>query len=155
MTLFFKIYGQKLEREDEEVIAGYTRNYIDVIFDFDRIWHDLLKYALFVEPDGTRHVVELGYGKTLSCPIPNQVLKNTYFYISVFAGDLLTSTQEMVLVSSSGYIDEIDDMEEDEIIKGTSTAYKDFIIDNKKNVEDNDYYCERRNRFERREHPYL
>lgn len=154
MTLVFKTYGQKLERQDDEVIAGYARNYIDVAFIFDKFWIDLLKYALFVEPDGTRHIVELGYGKELGCLIPNDVMKNTYFYISVFAGDLLTSTQEMILVSPSGYIDDLDNIDEDKIIKGTST--NNFIIlDNKKNTEYDDYYCERRNRFERREHPYL
>ena len=57
MTLYFKTHRQKLERQDDEVVAGYTRNYIDVIFDFDKIWIDLLKYALFMEPDGTRYVV--------------------------------------------------------------------------------------------------
>lgn len=152
MTLFFKICGQKLKRQDDEVIAGYARNYIDVIFDFDKLWIDLLKYALFIEPNGTRHVVELGYGKTLSCKIPNDILKNSYFYVSVFAGDLLTSTQEMVLIAPSGYTSDLDDLDEGEVIKDSSSE---VILDNKKNVEDEGYYWGRRNRFERREHPYI
>lgn len=152
MTLFFKICGQKLERQDDKVIAGYARNYIDVIFDFDKLWIDLLKYALFIESNGTRHVVELGYGKTLSCKIPNDILKNSYFYISVFAGDLLTSTQEMVLIAPSGYTSDLDDLDEGEVIKDSSSE---VILDNKKNVDDEGYYWGRRNRFERREHPYI
>lgn len=153
MTLFFKIKGQKLQRDDEEVVAGYARNHIDVMFEFDKFWMELLKYALFTEPDGTKYVVELGYGQALSCKIPNEVLKNSYFYISIFANDLLTTTQEMILVMPSGYIDDLDDLDEGDVIKDSSLDI-DLILDNKKNVDEDYYYC-RRNRFERREHPYV
>lgn len=153
MTLFFKIKGQELQRKDDSVIAGYARNHIDVIFDFDISWIELLKYALFTEPDGTKHVVELGYGQGLSCKIPDGALKNAFFYISVFADDLLTTTQEMILVLPSGYIDDLDELDEGDVIRDTSSDL-DFIVNNKKNVDEDYYYC-RRNRFERREHPYL
>lgn len=152
MTLFFEIKGQLLERHDDSIIAGYARNHVDIIFDFDMVWMELLKYALFTEPDGTKHVVELGYGQSLSCKIPDDVLKNSYFYISVFANDLLTTIQEMILVFPSGYVDDLDELDEGDIIKDISDS--DFIVDNKKNVDEG-YYCDRRNRFERKEHPYI
>lgn len=153
MTLFFKIKGQQLQRIDDSKIAGYARNHIDAIFEFDGFWMEHLKYALFSEPDGTKHIVELGYGQCLSCKIPGDVLKNSYFYISVFANDLLTTTQEMILVLPSGYIDDLDNLDEEDIIKDTSSNI-DFIVDNKKNVDEDYYYC-RHNRFERKEHPYI
>ena len=153
MVLFFEIKQQQLCRKDDSIVAGYARNKIDIIFDFDVYWKELLKYALFSEPDGTKYVVELGYGKILSCKIPSDILKNTYFYVSVFADDLLTTTQEMILVNPSGYIDELDDLDEEDIIKGSSSL-NDFIINNKNNTEEG-YICERRNRFERQEHPYV
>lgn len=150
MNLKFKINKQNLIRVDENKIAGFARNYIYITFDFDKHWIDLLKYALFVQPDGTRQVVELGYGKELSCQIPNEVLKNTFFKISVFAGDLLTTQQQMVLISPSGYVDEIDDMDEDEILKSKTN---DFIPLNKH--KDDEFFLERRDHYEMKEHPYV
>lgn len=148
MDLEFKVKKQKLIRIDQEEIASFARNYIHVTFDFDKTWMNLKKYALFVTPNEDRYVVKLGYGKVLSCSIPNEVLQNSYFNISVFADDLLTSTQEMVLVSSSGYISDIDDISEDDVIESNS----EFNYHRKKHYDED--IDERLNRFEIAEHPY-
>lgn len=149
MNLFFSVKEQELTRVNNKKIAGFSRNYIHAVFDFDKLWKDLLKYAIFTEPNGTKHITELGYGKTLSCKIPEGVLKNTFFTVSVFAEDLLTSTDETVIISPSGYVSEIDDLEEGEIIEGKSEydyiPYEDF----------DEYFNERRDHFERVEHPYV
>ena len=149
MNLRFQLNKQKLSRIDDEEIATYARNYVDVTFDFDEIWYDLKKYVLFVTPNDEHYVVKLGYGKILSCLIPNEVLKNAFFKISVFADDLLTSTQETILVSGSGYIPDIDDMDEDEVIEST----KSFTQETRKKYFDEEKE-ERLNRFEIAEHPY-
>ena len=149
MNLEFELKKQKLIRLDDEELATYARNYIHVTFIFDEVWYNLKKYALFVTPNDTRHVVRLGYGRILSCQIPNEVLENAFFKVSVFADDLLTSTQETVLVSSSGYIPDIDDMDEDEILDSQIILYSD--VRKKHYDEDGD---ERLNRFEIAEHPY-
>ena len=150
MNLKFSIKEQVLTRQDEEKIAGYTQGYIDAVFDFDKNWINLQKYALFSEPDGTKHVLYLGYGKELSCKIPQQVLMNVLFYVSVFAENLLTSSQETVLVSPSGYVSDIDDLEEGDIIDGS--LQNDFIYYNKNYDE---YIEDRRDYYERAEHPYV
>lgn len=149
MNLKFQLNKQKLTRIDDEEIATYARNYVDVTFDFDEVWYNLKKYALFVTPNDEHYVVKLGYGKTISCLIPNEVLQNAFFKISVFADDLLTSTQETILVSSSGYIPEIDDMEEDEVIDSTN-----FISEKTRKKYFDEDREERLNRFEIAEHPY-
>lgn len=151
MNLEFKLDKQKLTRLDDEELATYTRNYIHVTFIFDKLWCNLKKYALFVTPNDNRYVVKLGYGKQITCNIPNEVLENAFFKISVFADDLLTSTQETVLVSSSGYIPEIDDMDEDEVIEGKS---KMFTSKGKRKKCYDEEFNERLNRFEIAEHPY-
>lgn len=148
MNIEFEVKHQKLTRIDDEEIASFTRNYIYVTIDFDKTWKDLKKYCLFVTPNGDRYVTKLGYGKKLSCIIPEQVLQQSYFNISVFADDLLTSTQETVLVSSSGYISDIDDLEEDDVIESNI----DMIYTRKKHYDET---CDgRANRFEIAEHPY-
>ena len=151
MNLKFELHKQKLTRLDDEEIATYTRNYIHITFIFDKLWCNLKKYALFVTPNNNRLVVKLGYGKEITCTIPNEVLENAFFKISVFADDLLTSTQETVLVSSSGYIPEIDDMDEDEILDGKSQIF--YSKGRRKKCYDEEFN-ERRNRFEIAEHPY-
>ena len=150
MGLYFFVKGQKLTRKDEAKIAGFARNYIHAKFNFDCSWIDLYKYAIFSEPDGTKHVITLGYGKELSCKVPEDVLKNTIFYVSVFADDLFTSTQESVLVAPSGYVSEIDDLEEGEVVDG-----EDDISMLSYEHRDDEYPYERINRFEKVEHPYI
>ena len=149
MNLEFELQKQKLIRLDDEEIATYARNYIHVTFNFDKVWCDLKKYALFVTPNNNRYVVKLGYGKKITCSIPNEVLENAFFKISVFADDLLTSTQETVLVSASGYIPEIDDMDEDEVLE-TQILFSEKP--RKKHFDED--IDERVNRFEIAEHPY-
>ena len=149
MDLQFKLQKQKLIRIDDEEIASFARNYIHVTFDFDEVWMDLKKYCLFVSPNEDRYIVKLGYGKKLSCTVPEEVLQHSYFNISVFADDLLTSTQETILVSSSGYISEIDDIDEDDIIESNI----DNIYNRKKHYDED--IGGRANRFEISEHPYL
>lgn len=150
MNLKFKLDKQKLIRLDDEEIATYTRNYIHITFIFDEVWCNLKKYALFVTPNQSRYVVSLGYGKEITCFIPNEVLENAFFKVSVFADDLLTSTQQTVLVSDSGYIPDIDDMEEDEVITTNVISFSDGR--RKKNCDED--RNERLNRFEISEHPY-
>lgn len=148
MNLQFKLEKQKLIRTDEEEIASFARNYIHVTFVFDEVWKDLKKYCLFVTPKQDRYVVKLGYGRKLSCTIPDEVLQNSFFNISVFADDLLTSTQETVLISSSGYISDIDEIDEEDVIESNlDTQYA-----RKKHYDEE---CDgRHNIFEIAEHPY-
>lgn len=149
MSLLFKLNKQKLTRQDDEEIATYSRNYIHATFIFDEIWYNLKKYALFVAPNENRYVVKLGYGKKLSCSIPNEILENAFFKVSVFADDLLTSTQETVLVSSSGYIPEIDNMDEEDVLESNTIK---LFSSQKKNFDEDQN--ERLNKFEIAEHPY-
>ena len=149
MNLKFELNKQKLIRLDDDEIATYARNYIHVTFDFDELWCNLKKYALFVTPDDSRYVVKLGYGKQITCLVPNPVLENPFFKVSVFADDLLTSTQETILVSNSGYIPDIDDMDEDDILDGKVTYYNNI---RKKHYDED--INERINQFEIVEHPY-
>ena len=152
MNLIFETNKQKLIRIDDEEIATFSKNYITTTFIFDEVWYNLKKYALFTTPDDSKYLVKLGYGKELTCKIPNDVLQNAFFNVSVFADDLLTSTQETVFVSSSGYILDLDDADEDDIIEGEVSSFK-YDESRKKHYDEE--INERLNRFEISEHPYL
>ena len=150
MNLDFYLKGQELIRCDDKEIAGFSRNYIYVTIHFDHNWVNLEKYALFITPNDSRYVVRLGYGKDLACQIPNEVLENSFFKISVFGGDLLTSTQETIMVRSSGYITDLDELDEGSIIQSNI----DFSVIPRKNWDD-DHKQLRRKKFIEDEHPYV
>lgn len=150
MDLKFNVKKQKLERLDSNEIASFTRNYIHVMFDFDEFWQDLQKYVIFTSVDNNKYVMKLGYGKELSCKIPEEVLTGAFFKISVFGGDLLTTSEEIILVNSSGYISDIDDMNLDDAIN--SSIYDYGFVSRKKHFDED--IDERLNQFEIEEHPY-
>lgn len=149
MSLVFCLDGQILNRIDNHKIATFTRNYATTTFVFDKLWIDLEKFALFVSPDNDKYVVELGYGKELTCIIPEEVLQNAFFKVSVFADDLITSTQETVLVQPSGYSFDIDD---GNMVVESNTLTTDII--HRINLED-DVCIRPGKKFERDEHPYF
>lgn len=109
----FKIKKQEIERIDDEKIASFARNYVYATFHFDEFWKDLRKFALFVTPDEKKYIVDLGYGKELTCIVPSEVLQGTFFKVSCFGDDLITTMQEKILIYPSGYSKDIDDLDLD------------------------------------------
>ena len=110
----FKIEKQEIRRIDDDKIASFARNHIHATFYFDGIWKDLRKFALFVTPDGQKYVVDLQYGKEVACIVPSEVLENSFFKVSCFADDLLTTCQETIIVYPSGYSHDIDEFDLDD-----------------------------------------
>ena len=150
MSLVFYLDGQILNRIDNRKIATFTRKYALATFVFDKLWIDLEKFALFVSPDNEKYIVQLGYGKELTCTIPEQILQNAFFKVSVFADDLITSTQETVLVQPSGYSSDLDEVGMDAVISNTTN--NDIIH----RIYSEDDICIRPGKkFEQDEHPYF
>ena len=104
----FEIKKQEIHRIDDDKIASFTRNHIHAIFHFDKFWRDLRKFALFDTPNKEKYIVDLGYGQTIKCIVPQEALEGAYFKVSCFADDLLTTTQETILIYPSGYTPEIE-----------------------------------------------
>lgn len=151
MNILFQLKDLELKRIDNKKIPAFNRNHIHVTFDFDTEWAELCKYALFVAPNDKKYVVYLGYGKERSCLVPNDVLTNAFFSVSVFADDLLISTQEKVLLYPSGYSLDIDDLDLEES--------QNVFISNDDDIQyhrnDEDYlFIQPGKEFERKEHPY-
>ena len=109
----FRIHKQEIKRIDDDKIASFSRNYIHATFIFDKFWKDLRKFALFVTPNNKKYIVDLGYGKEIECIVPSQALEASFFKVSCFAEDLITTIQETVLVYPSGYSHDIDDFDLD------------------------------------------
>lgn len=149
MEIYFYTDELELKRVDSKIIPTFNRNHIYATFEFDEEWKDLCKYALFVAPNGDKYIVYLGYGKDKYCLIPNEVLQNAFFNVSVFADDLLTSTQVTVMLSPSGYSLDLDNIDLDE----DSNVYiaNDDLI---RQLNEDDLFIQPGKKFEKEEHPY-
>lgn len=145
----FEIKKQEIKRIDDDKIASFSRNHIHATFDFDELWKDLRKFALFVTPNDKKYIVDLGYGKELSCIVPSEILQAAYFKVSCFADDLLTTIQETVLVYPSGYSSEIDDLDLDS--ENVSVSNNDGEIIHRINFDDI-CFIRPQKEFEKHEH---
>ncbi len=114
---FFTV-GQELVRADNEKIASFSRNYVYADFLFDEPWDGLQKFALFVLPNKTRIIEEIGSEQEAKIIVPFNALTETYVQVSVFGkdddGGLLTSTQEKVIIYPSGFTEDVVDQIFDE-----------------------------------------
>lgn len=114
MTLQFLVNKQRLSLipvQRNVKIASDSRNYLKVRFIFQTSeWiNGLSHYALFTHNENT-------YKKFLGaeadceaneCYVPEEVIKEGGFIVSVFCDDLVTSSTVFVPVVSSGYTEEI------------------------------------------------
>ena len=105
MKLHFTIDKTTLNREDDEIITSYSKNTNKCIFCCDCKWSDIYKYALFTDVYGGQYIVDLGFGQKVACLIPEEVLKNNFFLVSVFGDNRYTTTQETIFIQPSGFTD--------------------------------------------------
>lgn len=150
MKIHFSVCKQQLNRLDDDIIASFSKNFLQCSFCFEDEWTDVYKYALFTDVDGNQYVVELGMKNHVDCLVPEEVLQNNYFLLSVFGGDRLTTTQETILVQPSGLNSSILNGLENGSLETTTSSLSDDYY--RKIVDE--YYCYRHNLFEIHEHPY-
>jgi len=134
MKIHFTVEEQTLEREDNQILASYSKNFVRCVFKCGCYWSDIYKYALFSDVSNKKYIVDLGYGSIVQCHIPTDALKGNYFSVSVFGGDRLTTNQETVLVEPSGFSDAVENfLESSSMISDpdTLTISSDMIDDEK------------------------
>ena len=105
MNLEFKLENQILKRTDNETIVARSKNFYKCKFQFDEeFWDNLNKFAIFEDSWGKKTTVHLGNTiGVLSCIIPDFVLKGTFFKVSVYGGDLITTNTVSIPLTQSGY----------------------------------------------------
>lgn len=99
MFLFFNVEKQILSRTDSERVVRDSVNYLHASFTFSEDWTGQ-KTAVFKSRGGAFNVL---LDENDSCIVPWEVLKDDYFDVSVFCGDLITANVVRVLTISSGY----------------------------------------------------
>lgn len=92
--------------DSDESLLNYNYNQYKASFRFTgEIWDDIDKFAIFVDSWSNSCIVHLGEENEMECTIPSNVLKGTFFKVSVYGGDLITTNNVTIHLEMSGYID--------------------------------------------------
>ena len=106
MNLEFEVNNQILKRIDSQDVVSKNHNIYKCRFTFDEEseWLDINKFVIFTDGWGISTTVHLGKSSDiLCCAVPDSVLKGSYFKVSVYGGDLLTTNNVTVTLIESGY----------------------------------------------------
>lgn len=104
MDLNFEIKNQILSRTDENILVNKSKNYVFCNFKFKTDdWDNLEKFTIFKDSWGRSFVSYLGTSSDCRCVVPAEALKGTNFKVSVYGGDLITSSELTILLVPSGY----------------------------------------------------
>lgn len=104
--LEFEVHNQILTRIDSQDVLNKSRNIYKCLFTFeeDSEWINLNKFVIFKDGWGNSSTVHLGKSSnTLSCLVPDEILRGSYFQVSIYAGDLITTNNVSVALIHSGY----------------------------------------------------
>lgn len=124
MDLEFVINNQILKRIDSQDVVSKNHSIYKCrfIFEEDSDWDDVNKFVIFTDGWGSSTTVHLGNSSNiLTCLVPDNVLKGSYFKISVYGGDLLTTNNVSVLLIESGYMEHKD--------PGCNKHHKDVFVE--------------------------
>lgn len=109
MDLEFEINGSILKRVDTcENLVNKNYNLYNCVFRFEENsdWSGLDKFVIFRDGWENPYLIRLdGDSNVLNCLVPDCVLDGTYFKVSVFAGELLSTNNVSVYLIESGYSD--------------------------------------------------
>lgn len=100
----FTVNNQILKRTDTTTIISKAKNIIKTSFSFNgTIWADINKFAIFTDNWGAKTTIHLGKSNICSSIIPTSCLDGTFFKISVYGGDLITTNDVTIPLNHSGY----------------------------------------------------
>lgn len=104
MDLTFEVSNQILTRTDKNQIVADSKNYLyaQFIFNTDE-WNGGIITALFQR--GTE-VIRRILDENNRCDVPWEMIKNGYFKVSVFTGDVIPTNPVVVGVKGSGYVND-------------------------------------------------
>lgn len=100
----YTITDQILERTDKNTIVAKSKNIVKTSFCFQgSLWNDIDKFAIFTDSWGNKTTIHLGKADLCSCIVPDGCLSGTFFKITVYGGDLITTNDVTIPLMNSGY----------------------------------------------------
>lgn len=105
IQLFFEITNQNIKRTDSFKPVARSQNYLNAHFDFlTEEWNNLTITAIVKYNSENKKVI---LDENNNCLIPLEALENDGdIYVSVFAGNLITTNQSRVHIYESGYVED-------------------------------------------------
>lgn len=100
MNLSFEITNQLIRRTDKNTVVADSKNYLYATFTFSDEWQGV-KTAIFSHGGEKYHVLL----ENDMCLVPWEVIKQGILGVSVFCGDLITSSTVYITINKSGYSD--------------------------------------------------
>ena len=100
MNLSFEVTNQLIRRIDKNTVVADSKNYLYATFIFSDEWQGT-KTAIFKHNGETYHVLL----ENDMCLVPWEVIKQGTLGVSVFCGDLITSSTVYITINKSGYSD--------------------------------------------------
>ena len=100
MNLSFEITNQLIRRTDKNAVVADSKNYLYATFTFSDEWQGV-KTAIFSHGGEKYHVLL----ENDMCLVPWEVIKQGILGVSVFCGDLITSSTAYITINKSGYSD--------------------------------------------------
>lgn len=101
--LQFEITHQHIKRIDNFLPVAKSKNYLYAKFTFlTEEWENVTATAIFRNDTDSYEVI---LDMNQECLVPWEILdtENKYFYVSVYAGDLITADQSRVYIEKTGY----------------------------------------------------
>ena len=104
MILNFEINQQIIERTESNILVNKSKNYVECNFKFKtNEWTGIEKFAIFKDSWGDPYRVHLGDECESTVIVPEAALKGTYFKVSVYGGDRITTDEKTIPLIPSGY----------------------------------------------------
>ena len=127
----FEVSGQQLKRIDSQQIMNknINRYKCKFVFEDESEWIELNKFAIFEDGWRNQAVAHLGVGDEIECLVPQKVLRGSYFKVSLYAGEFITTNSITVALIQSGYPRRVHSIRENDIF---SDIFKqlDATVDN-------------------------
>lgn len=108
MILNFEINQQIIERVDSNILVNKSKNYLECNFKFKTSeWTDIEKFAIFKDSWGSSYRVHLGKECESTIIVPEEALRGTFFKVSLYGGDRVTTNEKTIPLIPAGYTSEI------------------------------------------------
>lgn len=138
LKLRFEVSNQFINRVDKEQPASDSKYYLYAHFNFlTDAWKNKIVTAVFTKDEESYKMLVDIDG---DCEVPHEVIKEGDFYVSVFAGELITTNKSRVYVEASGYVEDAENSElpTPNIYNQLTTAFgelRDYVTDKVDNVD--------------------
>ena len=100
----FTTENQLLKRTDDEIIFDKSKNIIKAKFTVNGdVWDNVDKFAIFTDAFNSKTTLHLGKESVCSCVVPASCFKTSFFKVTLYGGDLITTNAVTIPLREGGY----------------------------------------------------